>query len=56
MKTGDTFALFEHEYDADDGLFTKFRMSDDVETERLEHLLKAMTTKLIIAFSRVFAG
>ena len=103
MKTEDAFALFEHEYDADDGLFTKFRMSDDVETERLEHFLKAltvlsehyegqthvekqmayrvmsfrdtlsasashwkvsrpegltiqMTTKLIIAFSHVFAG
>ncbi|KCZ53187.1 hypothetical protein HY29_17625 [Hyphomonas beringensis] len=40
MKTEDAFALFEHEYDADDGLFTKFRM----------------TTKPIIAFSRVFAG
>ncbi|MEM5516439.1 hypothetical protein WNY37_05725 [Henriciella sp. AS95] len=44
MKTEDAFALFEHEYDA------------DVETERLEHFLKAMTTKLITAFSRAFAG
>lgn len=53
MKTEDAFALFEHEYDADDGLLTKLRMSDDVETERLERFLEALDA---LAFSRVFAG
>ena len=103
MKTEDAFALFNQEYDAADGLLTKFRMSEGVGTERLERFLEAldalaayyqgqthvekqmayrvmsfrdtlsasashwkvsrpegitlqMTTKLIIAFSKVFAG
>ncbi|MEZ5986137.1 MAG: hypothetical protein R3B94_09315 [Hyphomonas sp.] len=103
MTTEDAFALINYEHDADDGLDVKFRMSDDVETVRLERFLEAlevltahydqqthverdmaykimslrdtlsasaghwkvnrpegltvqMTTKLIIALSRVFAG
>ncbi len=44
MKTEDAFTVFQHEYDADDGLLMKFRMSDDVETERLERFLEALDT------------
>lgn len=35
MKTGDAFALIDHEHDADDGLLTQFRMNH-------ENLIKEM--------------
>ena len=44
MKTEDAFALIDHEYEADDGLLIKFRLSDDVETERLERFHEALQT------------
>lgn len=42
MTAEDAFAVFNHEYDADDGLLFRFRMSDDVETERLQRFLSAL--------------
>lgn len=42
MNIDDAFALINHEHEADDGLLIKFRMSDDVKTERLERFLEAL--------------
>lgn len=42
MTAEEAFALFNHEYDDDDGLLLRFRMSDDVETERLQRFLSAL--------------
>jgi hypothetical protein len=44
MKTEDAFVLIDHEHEAEDGLLIKFRMSDDVETERMERFLEAIDT------------
>lgn len=42
MTKQEAFDLIEREYEADDGLLIKFRMSDDVETERLERFIEAL--------------
>jgi len=42
MTEDEAIGLIEKEYDTDDGLLIKFRMSDDVETARLERFLEAL--------------
>lgn len=42
MTEDEAIALIVKEYDADDGLLIKFRMSDDVEPARLERFLEAL--------------
>ena len=42
MTEDDAIALIEKEWDDDDGLLVKFRLSDDVETHRLERFLQAL--------------
>lgn len=42
MKIDDALALINHEHEADDGLLIKFRIGDDVNTERLERFLEAL--------------
>lgn len=43
MDTREAFELFHHEFEADDGLDCLFRMSADVEPERLERFLEALS-------------
>lgn len=42
MNADDAFDLLQREYDADDGLLILFRMSQDVETARLERFIEAL--------------
>ena len=42
MTYDEALALIEEEYDDSDGLLIKFRMSDDVETARLERFMEAL--------------
>lgn len=42
MTQKEAILLIEREFEATDGLDVKFRMSDDVETARLERFLEAL--------------
>lgn len=42
MNTQEAFAVIHKEFDSDDGLDLLFRMSADIEVERLEKFLKAL--------------
>lgn len=42
MNMEEAFALIHHEFDSDDGLDLLFRMSADIEVERLENFLGAL--------------
>jgi len=44
MTGQEALELIHKEYDADDGLLIKFRMSEDVETARLERFHEALET------------
>lgn len=47
MNAEDAFDLLQREYDADDGLLILFRMSQDVETARLERFIEALNALTI---------